>query len=405
MLKKMRWRFILAAMIATFTVTGVLVAIINIGNYSSTARRQDATAIAILDFQRESGGNMLSSNEGPFRDQSPEKPYALRFFSVQCNPQGEVISVARDHIASISESDAAAYAQKVLQKGKGSGYYGEYRYVVQYDAAGIRLIFLNCAGDLEFMRSLLKTSSTVAAISFLSIFFLVVLLSKRAINPYVKNMELQKRFITDASHEIKTPLTAISASADVLSMEYADNEWVETIQKQSARLSRLVSSLVTLSRLDEEQPLAEKAEFSFSDAAWEISESFCAIAKAKGKTYVQDIEENLSFCGDRTAIQQMISILLDNAVRYSDEGGQIKLAAYRQHKNIVLEVSNTCDLPDTSVLPRLFDRFYRPDESRSVNTGGYGIGLSIAKATAEAHNGRIAVESEQGKTICFRVVL
>ena len=237
------------------------------------------------------------------------------------------------------------------------------------------------------------------------VFILVVFFSQYAIKPYVKNIERQKRFITDASHELKTPITSIATSADIAAMEYEGDEWISNIRKQTARLARLVNELVALSRLDEEMPFPEKNWFSLSDAAWEAAEPFGVLAKAKGKKYFQEIEEGMALYGDRDSIQQMISILLDNGIKYSGECGEVHLYIYHRRRKIYIEVSNTCDLPDISGLDRLFDRFYRLDASRSSHSGGSGIGLSMARAIAEAHGGRIGVESEGGKSICFQVVL
>ena len=218
-------------------------------------------------------------------------------------------------------------------------------------------------------------------------------------------MELQKRFVTDAGHEIKTPLTSIITSTDVLASELGDNEWIGNIQQQSLRLSRLVNNLVTLSRLDEATPFPDKTVFSLSDLAWETAEGFQAVCKAKEKQFVQHIEDDLLLYGDGNSIQQMISILLDNAVKYSDERGMIRLNIYKKHKNTVIEVFNTCRSIDPSEIRYFFDRFYRSADSRSGEINGTGIGLSIAKSTVEGHGGKISAESTDGRSICFRVIL
>ena len=254
------------------------------------------------------------------------------------------------------------------------------------------------------MKTLLTVSLMVAAASLLLGFALVAAFSKKAIAPYVRNMELQKQFITDAGHELKTPLTSISTSADVLKMENGDNEWVDNIQKQTVRMSKLVKNLVTLSRLDEGVPLPDMTEFSLSDAAWEAAEPFTMRAKAQGKSFSQSISPGLAMKGDMAAVQQLISILLDNAFKYSDENGEIRLSLYPQHKNNIIEVYNTCPPDSLGDIDRFFDRFYRADSSRKYD-GGTGIGLAIAKATAQALGGSINAETADGRSIVFKVIL
>ncbi len=217
-------------------------------------------------------------------------------------------------------------------------------------------------------------------------------------------MQLQKEFITDAGHELKTPLTSISTSADVLKMENGDNEWVDNIQKQTVRMSKLVKNLVMLSRLDEGMPLPDKSDFSLSDAAWEAAEPFEMRAKAQGKSYSQNIAPDLNMTGDMAAVQQLISILLDNAFKYSDDGGEIRLSVCAQHKNKVIEVYNTCPPDSLGDIDRFFDRFYRADKSRAYD-GGTGIGLAIARAIVQALGGSINAETSDGKSIVFRAVI
>lgn len=266
------------------------------------------------------------------------------------------------------------------------------------------VLFLNSERELQTMRSLLWITLAIAGGSLLVVFGLVVLFSRRAIMPYLKNMEAQKQFITNASHELKTPLTAISTSADVLAMEHEDDEWVRNIQSQAGRLSKFIGNLVTLSRLDEENPFPVRTEFSLSDALWEISEPFGSVSQAKGKLYTQDIADGLTVTGDRAAIQQMVSVLLDNALKYSPAGGSISLTARCSGKWMEIAVSNTVDAAQDIDTARLFDRFYRADESHSNAVSGTGIGLSIAKATVQAHGGKISAK-QTDHTITFQVLL
>lgn len=429
MLKKMQRRFIMAAMAAFATVMLVLVVGINIVNYYRTTSTQDGLAASLLEYEQRAYEHRARRNASPNENpkeherknsahQEPEFPpisempgggpearFTTRFFAVYCDLSKNIEVISRDYIYSIDEETAKAYTATVLQKGKEKGYYGDYRYHVKVDDAGSTVLFLNVTSALQFMKSLLIISLVIGFSSLLVVLILVVFFSRYAVRPYVKNMERQKRFITDAGHELKTPITSIATSADIAAMEYEGDEWISNIQKQTARLTRLVGELVALSRLDEEIPFPEKSTFSLSDVAWETAELFSVRAKAEGKNYCQNIEEQITIYGDCNSIQQMISILLDNAIKYSNVGGEIHLDIYRKRRKVCIKVSNTCDLPDTTDLDRLFDRFYRVDESRAANTGGTGIGLAMAQAIVETHGGKIKAERTDDKTICFKVIL
>ena len=407
MLKKMRWRFIGAAMAAFTAVVLTLLCFVNIWNYFSVTRQQDSTLDRLLEVDQQNAEIPAGEITPPFENMdrfSPEVPYMIRFFSVHLNESGAVVRINQDYIASISESGAESYAVAVLEHGKTHGYENGYRYLVSQEDTETVVLFLNSERELQTMKSLLWITLMIAGFCLVVVFGLVVLFSRRAITPYLKNMEAQKQFITNASHELKTPLTAISTSADVLAMEHDGDEWVNNIQVQAGRLSKLITNLVTLSRLDEEDPFPARTEFSLSDALWEISEPFVSLSQAKGKTYEQDIADGLTVTGDRAAIQQTVSILLDNALKYSPEGGSISLIARRSGKKVEICVSNTVDAAQRIDTVRLFDRFYRADESHSNTVNGTGIGLSIAKATVQAHGGKISAK-QTGNMIAFQVTL
>ena len=416
MLKKMRWHFILAAMLAVFIMLVAVLAGINVWNYHTTAERADQRIQEIYGFESGKVPGMENSEENASQpvppdifnrpdDHDPEAPYTTRFFIVRLDEEGNVTDVSTDFIASVTQTEAEEFARKVLNEKRQVGYYKNYRFQILAKKNDNIVIFLNTTMELRSVRNVLLISCLVGVVCFLVVFLLVILLSKRAMKPYIRNIERQKRFITDASQEIKTPLTSIATSVDVIEMEYGEDEWTRNIHKQTSKMSRMVADLVTLSRLDEENPFLERTEFSLSDAVWEVAEPFASLAKAQGKKYSQRIEENLTLCGNPDATRQMISVLLDNAMKYSDENGTIRLDVYKVHGKTKIEVFNTCVLEETQNLSRLFDRFYRPDNSRSRKTGGSGIGLSIAQAVAEAYGGKIKVSSKDGKSIMFQVTI
>lgn len=404
MLKKMRWRFIGAAMVAFTTVVLTLLCCVNVWNSRNITDQLDNTLQMLYTAGRNDLSQMFQQKKPP-RDGgipfSGEMPYMIRFFSVHYDKNGDLLDINQDYIASVSEDEALRFAGHALETGNERGFYSGYRYLVGREDGQTTVLFLNAERELRAMRDLLVNTLVISGLCLVVVFILVLLLAGRAVAPYMRNLEMQKQFITNAGHELKTPLTAISTSADVLAMEYEDNEWIHNIQVQSNRLSKLISHLVALSRLDEENPLPEKVSFSLNDALWETTDPFVPLIHATGKTYLQDIQEDLTVTGDRTAIQQMVSILLDNAVKYTPPGGKIRLIAFRKGRKTVMEVSNTCGELDRSELARLFDRFYRVDKAHSGTVNGNGIGLSIAKAIAEAHNARIQAE-KSGDVITFR---
>lgn len=267
------------------------------------------------------------------------------------------------------------------------------------------MIFLDCRKFLTTFRSFLFSSIAVSFCGFCAVLILVAVLSKRVIRPFVESQEKQKRFITDAGHELKTPLTIIEADRSILELEYGENEWLSDIQLQTRRLTGLTNDLIYLSRMEEE-PIRERfIEFPLSDMLEEIAGSFQNLARTQGKNFEQEIEPMISLLGDEKAIRQIISVLLENALKYSGKGGDISLKAEKRGKNIVIRVFNTAESVETENLSRLFDRFYRSDASRNSETGGYGIGLSIAKAVAQAHKGKISASSEDGNSFTVVVVL
>ena len=408
MLKKMQNRFILAAMIAFGFVMSVLVVGINFANYMQMASSQDNVLKGIHDYNQKIS-QQPDAKLPPISEMDwagePGEEFTKRFFIVWCDEQGNATLFDREYIASIDEHTASEYAGNIIRQGRTRGYYKDYRYLAEKMESGYEIIFLNVLDAMEFRKSLLIVSLVIGAVSFLIVSLLVVLFSRKAIRPYAKNIERQKQFITDAGHELKTPITSIVTSADILSYECENNEWLENIKKQAARLTRLVSDLVILSRLDEDMPLPDRTKFSLSEAAWEIAESLSVLAKANGKVYEQRIEDNLMYFGDRNTIQKLLSILLDNAIKYSNPGGKIRMDIVRRRGRIQIEVYNTCELEKDVDVERLFDRFYRPDSSRSEHTGGTGIGLSMAQAIVEAHGGKLSVKCQKGKEIIFKVVL
>jgi signal transduction histidine kinase len=234
---------------------------------------------------------------------------------------------------------------------------------------------------------------------------LMTLLSRRAVEPTIRNMEQQKQFITDASHELKTPLTVITTNMELLQMETEDNQWVRSTQKQTAVMRRLVDELVYLSRMEEEHPTLEMEPLDPGAVLKETAEPFIAMAEFSGREMRAESEESLRMIGDRASIQRLISTLCDNAVKYASEG-PIFAEMKAEGRNILLRVSNPVAEPLTKEqCSQLFARFFRADASRNKEEKkGFGIGLAIAAAITEKHGGKISAAME-GNRIVFSCLL
>ena len=230
----------------------------------------------------------------------------------------------------------------------------------------------------------------------------MVLLSRRAIDPVVRSAQQQKQFITDASHELKTPITVIATSLKVLEMEVGQQKWIDKAQTQTEKLTELVNSLVTLSRMDEEDSPLKMEPFPVSDAVSETAESFRDLALSRGHPLELTVQPELTYRGDEYAVRQLTSILLDNAVKYAAPESPITLTLEKGRKGVVLRQSNRCAEPESIDPAKLFDRFYQADPSRGA--GGFGIGLSIARSIAEGHRGTIRA-AVSGDTITFTAEL
>ena len=321
---------------------------------------------------------------------NPETPYSTRFFSLLFDQDGNLIKKDLAHIAAITDDDIAEYISVALKHGEGYGYYSDYKYrVILQDNREYMIVFLDCYQEIHAIRVLALCSFVAMAVCIGLVYILVVIFSKRAIDPVVQSQKQQKQFITDASHELKTPITVIATSLKVLEMEVGQQKWIDKARSQTEKLRELVNSLVTLSRMDEEDSPLKFEHFSISDALLETVDSFTDYAESNGHALKVNITPDLDFYGDEYAIRQLASILLDNAVKYAAAGSDITFSLVKNKKHILLKTSNVCQDLDEDALRHLFDRFYRPDQSRNHETGGFGIGLSIARSIAEGHKGAI----------------
>ena len=399
MIRKLRNKLILVSMISLFTVLFLIISLSMAVSYRHLTMEADRT-LAVLA----GNGGVFPLESGPFKS-APELPFESRFFSVRLTNTGELITANMERIAAVKQDKALDYAREIIASGRTCGFKDVYRYAVQNTSNGSMVLFLDCRRSLESFYSFSLTCVLISLLGMAAVLVLILLFSRRIVKPIAESYEKQRRFITNAGHEIKTPLAIINANTDILEMDLGENEWLTEIKNQTWRLTVLTNDLISLSRMEEAGGNLQMEVFSFSEMTQEAAQSFQAMAASRQQTFSMDIASDLFVRGDRKDLGRLLSILLDNAVKYCPPQGYIHLTLKQTGKYLCLKLTNTAQSIHPSDLPHLFDRFYRTDTSRNSETGGYGIGLSIANAVAGAHKGRISAATEDGTSLTITVLL
>ena len=412
MIRAIRRRFMRIA-ISVLALAMVLVAVIINGANWVNVRSELYETLGFLEEMQAQKGAMGPGPRGdlPTRRGNPSRHLRnmaneSRFFSVTVGDDGSCALGDTTHVSEEDADSLVELATRALAGGRTSGFWGDYLFRVNGQSGERVALFLNCETKLTRVRLLALISAVACAGCVLLAWLLVGLFSSRAIRPLVESAIQQKQFITDAGHELKTPLTVISANMDVLTLETGENEWIRSTQKQVANLRGLVGELIYLSRLDEEDAKLQKTEVDLSKLVAESAEPFVGMAEFAGKTLNVDVEDGVHMTGDGAMLGRLVSILCDNAVKYAPEGDTIAVILARSRKGIMLITDNAVLQPmSDETLRHLFDRFYRADASRSRESGGYGIGLSVARAIAEKHGGSIRVRQTPEGRVRFECLL
>lgn len=404
MIYRLRRKFI---WICTLSFLGVFAALL-LGIYLTTYIQTTRSLDDLADIVSENNGQFPdfqppNSQEDPRpAEQDPEAPFTTRFFTVSFDGSGNAATNVGS-IASVSREEAAALGREALAENKSRGWVGEYRYKVWQNGEETAVVCVSGGMMLDANRAFLTAACFVFGAGSLAALLLVVLLSQRAVRPVAESHQRQRQFVTDASHELKTPLTLLQANLDILEGETGENPWLSDMKEETATMSGLVRQLVDLARLDEEAPLQAEV-FDLAQAVWDTASSFLPAAERQGKSLSLAGPASLLWRGDEAAIRQLVSTLLDNAVKYCDPGGAIQVGLSGGKRHPVLTVDNDCQNVDSLPLPRLFDRFYRASAARTYGSG-FGVGLSIAKGIAQRHGGDISALKPSPGVIRFRVKL
>lgn len=392
-MKKLRRKIILGVFFSVLVVFALTVVVIGTALNMHLSNRSDS----ITELINNSDGELPSKHEYDkmskeeqihLYDFDDESRFRMRYFVVYFDSKYNVKSVKTDHIAAVDKTTAGEMASDVLYESNTTGYYGDYRYRYSEDTNSV--IFLNISGDAEGIRIIMIFISIVALIFVLLITVIFYFLSKRIVKPFEENSRMQKQFITDASHELKTPLAIISANAEVLAYKDGENEWINNITAQVERIGGLINELLTLNRLEEIDTVVDIEPVNLSELIYTVSADFEQVFKGEEVSVKYDVQPDVVINGNRNQLERLISVLVENASKYISAGGEFRITLKKEMRYTTLSVFNTCEIDPNVDYKYLFDRFYRPDSSRTSGTGGHGIGLSIAKRIATLHNGSIA---------------
>lgn len=408
-MKKLKYKFIKIIFLSTVTIFFLMSIII----FLSLTFRNIHQADAMTQLISQNNGKVPQFNEYELIkddkeyqvDFYEETYFKTRFFIVYLDENNAPIIADIEHIASIDKDTSFEMAENVLNLNKVTGYTENYRYRIINDETNLKyIVFLDCTENFISLRTVLLLIFIVFIIFIILITLIFIICSKYVLKPFIENSQRQKQFITDASHELKTPLAIISANAEVLEYKNGTTDWTQNIINQTKCMSELINDLLTLAKLEELNTVLSIEKFNYTDIINEIVENFHEIINKKNITLEKDIQSKVFIRGDKKQLIQLISILIENATKYVEENGNIKISFKSSGKFTTFKIFNTATINDDFNGDRLFDRFYRSDSSRSSETGGHGIGLSIAKRITINHSGSIQVKKIDNG-ICFIVTI
>ena len=409
MIKTLQKKFIVTAMTAISVLLILLLGTINIINIGTVGKQIEAKL------------EMISKNEGdphnistPPEDSPPRAPGAKNdydtlissnFFVIRFDKSGNIVYTDVSRISSVSEEEAKELAEKIYTQNELSGKIDGFEYMVKDSRMGFGkvAVFLDTSDDIYSYIRVLVLSSAIGIACWLLMLLFVILLSKRAIRPIAENIERQKQFVTNAGHEIKTPIAIIQSNTEAMELYNGESKWSKNIKEQTVRLNELMKNLLTLARMDENNDKLVLSDCSLSQLLTDNIECFRETLALRRITLQTNIQPMISLHANKEHITQLISVLMDNAVKYTNEGGNIFVSLEGNNKRIKLQFKNTCQQLPPAPPEKLFDRFYRADEARTQKNSGYGIGLSIAQSITETYKGRISAEYENGNTVIFTV--
>lgn len=411
MIKQLQKKFVVSSMLAITILLVVVLGGVNIFNAVSARRQTDKLLATLAEVENSALTLMLPEVRSSWDIFSAvvtqDDTLGAIYFVVREDVFGQIRTVDTSHISSISTEEAIQYVKQIYHEQDGTGNLGRFKYMVMPTVGklGKTYLFLDVTKQISSVWQVLFLSFGVGILCWFSMLFLTILLSKKAIKPIAVNMEKQKQFVTDAGHEIKTPLAIIMANTDALELHYGENKYSKNIRSQIFRLKDLTQDLLSLAKMEESVENRIIESFSMTALTEEGISQFEESILAKEITLYKNIQSNLIMDSDKDKVQRLLLILLDNATKYTPEKGRIEVYLFRENKQINYVVSNTAENLDKLDTEKVFDRFYRVDDARNQKSGGYGIGLSVARAIVQSLKGSITVQKQGENKLIFVVKL
>jgi signal transduction histidine kinase len=400
MINKLEKRFTIVAFLVMSSVLFILLTSVNLIGIKNNINGVDETLKRLSSIPIEDSSLVEDDKNRP-----PLHKEKDRAFDIIVDNQGQLIDLNYFNINILNNLDGQSLVDQVLETNSEKGFVEEYRYMVIENSSTKHIYFLDYDFEKRTETSFLWGSIIVFFTGILLFTLLIKIFLKPVMKPIKEAYDKQKRFITDASHELRTPLTIISINVQLAETEIASPDWLKSIQNQVKRLENLSEGLIALSRLDEENIQMEQDKINLSDIVNDVVMGFEPAIYAEGKTLNTSIDDGILVTGNHDALEKVLSTLLHNALKYSTQKGFIDVSLTSNRHHIALKIENATSTIEKGLHNELFERFYRAEASRNSVTGGFGIGLAIAKSIVEEHQGTIEAKSKDGKSFEINISL